>query len=152
MKNKLAALAARESSVSEKTRNFHFIDSSGEFLPGGSYLPGFVAKYLYVMIKYCKKKFFLEKERNALEHSILQGYLIPGIPIIGIEVAGRHLKSCEEFDDYGPVKERDVYEAGFQPAQSRVGPGTMEKDSSQFKGLCINSKTEGGIRHCEEYC
>ena len=105
MKNKLAALAAWESSVSEKTRNFHLIDSSGEFLPGGSYFPGFVAKYLYVMIKYCKKKFFLEKERNPLEHSILQGYLIPGIqlvrekknylpeiPLIGIEVAVRDLR------------------------------------------------------------
>lgn len=67
---------------------------------------------------------------------------------------------CEEFDDYVPVKEEEVYEGGLQPAQSRVGPGAMEKDSPQFKGLCINcedrfictnSKTVGGIWHCEEY-
>ncbi|UCH98214.1 MAG: hypothetical protein JSV88_15580 [Candidatus Aminicenantes bacterium] len=105
MKDKPAAWKSLKSSVSEKTRNFRLIDSGGEFLPGGSYLPGFVAKYLYVMIKYCKKKKILEKERNPLEHSILQGYLIPGIqpvrekknylpgiPLIGIEVAGRHLR------------------------------------------------------------
>ncbi len=68
---------------------------------------------------------------------------------------------CEEFDDYVPVKEQDVNEAVFLPAQSQVGPGTGENDSSQFKGLCINcenrftcinSRTEGGIWHCEEYC
>ncbi|NIM12497.1 MAG: hypothetical protein GTO45_10350 [Candidatus Aminicenantes bacterium] len=68
---------------------------------------------------------------------------------------------CEEFDDYVPVKEQDVNEAGFLPAQSRVGPGTRENDTSQFKGLCINcesrftcsnSRTQGGIWHCEEYC
>ena len=68
---------------------------------------------------------------------------------------------CEEYDDYVPVKVQEVYEAGFQPAQSRVGSGIKENDSSQFKGLCINcenrvtcinSKTVGGIWHCEEYC
>ncbi len=68
---------------------------------------------------------------------------------------------CEEFDEYVPVKEQDVQEAGSLPAQSRIGSGTGEDDSSQFKGLCINcenrftcgnSKTEGGIWHCEEYC
>ena len=67
---------------------------------------------------------------------------------------------CEEFDDYVPVKEPGVSEAGFQPAQSRDRPGTRGKEALLFKGLCINcenrftcitSKTEGGIWHCEEY-
>jgi hypothetical protein len=96
MKNKWAAW---HTSMIENVPGFRLIDLSGEFRPGGSYLPGFVAKFLYLMIKYRKKNFFLEKEKNSPEHLILQGYLIsrfqpgqkknkyfPEIPIIGIEV------------------------------------------------------------------
>ena len=210
-------LAAWESSTSKNTQDFRLIDLSGEFLPGGSYLPTFAAKFLcvmYLMIKYCKKK-KLEKEKNSLAHSILQGNLISRIQQVGkriliywnyrqlalkllLRISGGSMIQynrvskakkkeiykdlcstcnygelcvskktrqgpvwfCEEFDGYVAVKEQEVYEAGWQPAQSRVGPGIMEKDTSQFMGLCIhcenrftciNSKTEGGIWHCEEY-
>ena len=97
MKNKWAA---RHKSRSDNTREFCPIELSGEFLPGDSYLPGFIAKLLYLMIIYCGGKIFLEKEKNSLEHLILQGYLLskiqpgqkknkysPEIPVIGIEVA-----------------------------------------------------------------
>lgn len=68
---------------------------------------------------------------------------------------------CEEFDDHVPAEKQEVQEEGFLPARSRVGPGTRENDASLFKGLCINcenrftcsnSRTQGGIWHCEEYC
>ncbi len=38
------------------------------------------------------------------------------------------VRFCEEFDDHVPVREQNVYEAGFQPAQSqsRFGPGVRE--------------------------
>ncbi|MFC2146015.1 hypothetical protein ACFLRT_01490 [Acidobacteriota bacterium] len=92
--------ATRHKCRSQNVRGFCPIDLSGEFLPGGSYLPGFIAKFLYLMMIYCKKNFFLEREKNSPEHLILQGYLIsniqpdqeknkyfPEIPVIGTEVA-----------------------------------------------------------------
>jgi len=97
MKNKWAA---RHISRIENSRGFCPIDLSGEFLPGGSYLPGFIPKFLVLVIIYCKKNFFFEKEKNSPEQLILQGFLIskirpgqeknkyfPEIPVIGIEVA-----------------------------------------------------------------
>ena len=92
--------AVRHRSSIEKTPGLCPIDLSGEFLPGGSYLPGFIAKLLYLMIIYWEKNLVLETEKNSPEHLILQGYLIsnirpgqkkniyfPEIPVIGIEVA-----------------------------------------------------------------
>jgi hypothetical protein len=96
MKNKWAA---QHISKIENLREFCPIELSGEFLPGGSYLPGLIAKYLSLTTKYCKKK-NSGKGKNSLEHSIIQGYLIsriqpgpkkdkyfPEIPVIGIGIA-----------------------------------------------------------------
>ena len=92
-------LAARHISIIEKGPAYRPVVLSGEFLPDGSYLPGFIAKFLCLTIKYCKKKFH-GKEKNSMESLIIQEYLIsslqpgqekdkyfPGIPVIGIEIA-----------------------------------------------------------------
>ena len=121
-------LAAWYSSMSENKQNSCPIAPGGKFFPGVSYLP---------------------TSRNDGEFCVSK------------KTRQGPVWFCEEFDDYVPVKEQEVHEAGFQPTQSRVGFGIMENDSLQFKGLCINcengitcinSKTEGGIWHCEEYC
>jgi hypothetical protein len=92
--------AARHISSIENAQGFRPINLSGEFLPGGSYLPGFIVILLYLVIIYREKNLSLETEKNSLEHLILQGYLtskiqpgqeknkyFPEIPVIGIEVA-----------------------------------------------------------------
>jgi len=92
--------AARHITMIENGALLYPIALSGEFLPGGANFPGLVAQFLSLNTKYRKKKFFSKKEKNSLEHLILQGYLIsnilpgrkknkyfPGIPAIGIEIA-----------------------------------------------------------------
>ncbi|NIM12499.1 MAG: hypothetical protein GTO45_10360 [Candidatus Aminicenantes bacterium] len=67
---------------------------------------------------------------------------------------------CEEFDDYVAVMEKKSVGSEFQIIPPWKGSNPIES-SIEFKGLCINcenrktcvnSRVEGGIWHCEEYC
>ena len=60
---------------------------------------------------------------------------------------------CEEFDNYVPVKELKL------GTDSKVSFEPVEKETQQFKGLCVNCENRkdcklhrpnGGIWHCEE--
>jgi hypothetical protein len=67
---------------------------------------------------------------------------------------------CEEFEDHVTVEEENGVDTEFQIIPPWKEPGSNE-GSIRFKGLCINcenrvtcanSKKEGGVWHCEEYC
>lgn len=67
---------------------------------------------------------------------------------------------CEEYDDYVEVKDETIVGTEFQIIPPWKDSNPME-GPIQFKGLCINcenrntcvnSRVEGGIWHCEEYC